>query len=235
LERLSAEYDYLAQIAAAEDLVAVLERHSPGLAPQLQDSPSWGATVTAWRRSVQVSRPSSERVAATALSTSGSAKDVAAAVMHSRLRSFVSGMPIIENNSLESIYSSRPDLTRLIQQVQARMRSRMDHVSREAIVCDTEWKRNILERMGPEVDPAAAHDVVCRVAMHRDRWGLGDSPLPLGPVPSSFEWEQQEQHVCLGRIIDQGAHPPATQRQDRAWADAPPNLEDRLINVGWQL
>jgi hypothetical protein len=102
-------------------------------------------------------------------------------------------------------------------------------------MCDTEWKRNLLERMGPDVDPAAAHDVVRRVAIYRDRWGLGDSPLPLGPVPASFEWEQQEQHACLGRAIGQVAHPPATQRQDPAWADAPVNLEDRLINVGWQL
>jgi conjugative relaxase-like TrwC/TraI family protein len=234
LERLSAEYDYLAQIAAAEDLEALLEQHSPGLAAQLQNSPSWGATVTVWRRSVQVSRPSTERIVASVLSTSGSAKDMAA-VVHSRLRSFVSGMPTIENDLLESIDSSRPDLTHLIRQVQARMRSRMDHVSREAIMCDTEWKRNLLERMGPDVDPAAAHDVVCRVAIHRDRWGLGDSPLPLGPVPWSFEWEQQEQHACLGRVIGEVAHPPATQRQDQAWADAPVNLEDRLINVGWQL
>jgi hypothetical protein len=42
LERLSAEYDYLAQIAAAEDLGAFLERHSPGLAAQLQHSPCLG-------------------------------------------------------------------------------------------------------------------------------------------------------------------------------------------------
>jgi conjugative relaxase-like TrwC/TraI family protein len=234
LERLSAEYDYLAQIAAAEDLGAVLERYSLGLAAQLQDSPCWGATVSAWRRSVQVSRPSVERVVATALTTSGSAKDMSA-VIHARLRLFLSGMPTVENNPSEPIYSSRPDLTHLIRQVAARMRSRMDHVSREAIMCDTEWKRSLLERMGPDVDPAAAHDVVCRVAIHRDRWGLGDSPLPLGPVPSSFEWEQQEQHACLGRVIGEVAHPPATQRQDQAWADASLNLEDRLINVGWQL
>jgi conjugative relaxase-like TrwC/TraI family protein len=100
LERLSAEYDYLAQIAAAEDLGTLLEQHSPGLATQLQDSPSWGATVSAWRRSVQVSRPSSERVVSSALSTIGSAKDVAA-VVQSRLRLFLSKMPTVENDPSE--------------------------------------------------------------------------------------------------------------------------------------
>ncbi|MDQ0618082.1 MobF family relaxase [Arthrobacter globiformis] len=234
LERLSSEYDYLAQIAAAEDLVAFLERHSPGLAAQLQDSRAWGATVTVWRRSVHVSRSSTERIVASALSTIGSAKDVAA-VMHSRLRSFVSGMPIIENDPLRPLYSPRRDLTNLIQQVQSRIQRRTDHVIREAMMCDTEWKRNLLQCLGPDVDPAAAHEVVCRVAIHRDRWGFGDSLLALGPVPASFEWEQQEQRACLSRAIGQVGHPPTTQRQDPAWADAPVNLEDRLINVGWQL
>jgi hypothetical protein len=179
LERLSAEYDYLAQIAAAEDLGALLERHSVGLAAQLQDSPSWGATVTVWRRSVQVSRPSAERVVATALTTSGSAKDMAA-VIHARLRLFVSGMPTVENDPLAPIYSSRPDLTHLIQQVQERMRSRMDHVVREAVMCDTEWKRNLLERMGPEWTRSGTRRSFAGSRIYRDRWGLGDSPLPLG-------------------------------------------------------
>ena len=50
LERLSAEYDYLAQIAAAEDLAGFLDAHSPGRASELQQSPSWGAAVAAWRQ-----------------------------------------------------------------------------------------------------------------------------------------------------------------------------------------
>lgn len=234
LERLSAEYDYLAQIAAAEDLGAVVERHSPGFAAQLQDSPSWGATVTAWRRSVQVSRPSAERLVATAFNTSGSAKDMSA-VIHSRLRLFLSGMPTVEKDPLEPIYSSRPDLIHLIRQVEARMRSRMDHVSGAAIMCNTEWKRNLLERLGPAVDPAAAHDVLCRVAIYRDRWSLGDSPLPLGPAPASFEWEQAEQQARLGCLIKQVAHASATEHQAPALVGGAANLEDRLINVGWQL
>ena len=100
---------------------------------------------------------------------------------------------------------------------------------------DAEWKRNLLERMGLDAGPEAVHDLVRRAAIYRDRWGLGDSVLPLGPVPSSIEWEQHEQHARLGRVFGQAAHAPAAQRQDEAWADAPVNLEDRLINVGWQL
>jgi conjugative relaxase-like TrwC/TraI family protein len=234
LERLSAEYDYLAQIAAAEDLGTHLERHSPGIAAQLQHSPSWGATVTAWRRSVQVSQATTERIVARALSASGSAKDVAA-VVHSRLRLFQSKMPTVENESLEPIYSSRPDLTKLVQQVQARMRTRMDHVVREAVMCDSEWKRSLLERLGPNVDPEAAQDVVRRVAAYRERWDISESPLPLGPVPAAYEWEQTERHAGISLLIERVAHPTASQSEGPAWVGESVNLEDRLINVGWQL
>jgi hypothetical protein len=234
LERLSAEYDYLAQIAAAEDLGALVERHSPGLAAQLQVSPSWGPTVTVWRRSVQVSRPSAERIVAAALSTSGSAKDLGA-VMHSRLRLFLSGMPSVDTDPLAPLKSSRRDLANLIQHVQVRIQIRMDHVSREAIMCDTEWKRNLLESMGPNVDPEAAHDAIRRAAIFRDRWGLGNSPLPLGPGPASFEWEQAEQYARIGRLIDEAAHPAAKRSEILAGVGEPVILEDRLINVGWQL
>jgi ATP-dependent exoDNAse (exonuclease V) alpha subunit len=54
LERLSAEYDYLAQIAAAEDLTKFLKAHSPGKVKELQQSPAWGAAVAAWRRAEAV-------------------------------------------------------------------------------------------------------------------------------------------------------------------------------------
>jgi hypothetical protein len=115
------------------------------------------------------------------------------------------------------------------------MRSRKDHVVREAVMCDTDWKRNLLERVGRNLDPEAAHDVIRRVALYRDRWCLGDSPLPLGPVPATHEWERREQHAYIGLVIDQADHPPASQSHDPAWAGDAVTLEDRLTNVGWQL
>ncbi|UKA55167.1 relaxase domain-containing protein [Arthrobacter sp. FW305-BF8] len=234
LQRLSAEYDYLAQIAAAEDLATFLAQHSPGSAAELQQSPSWGATVAAWRRSAQVSRPSAQRVVIAALGTSGSAKDMAA-VVHSRLRHFLSEMPSIEDDPLAPLHSARPDLTHMVNQVQERIRNRMHHVVRAALTCDTEWKRNLVESLGSDVQPEESHDVVRRVAIYRDRWGVDDSPLPLGPVPAAYEWEQREQRAGIDHVIGPVARPPAVQPQRQVGIGERVTQAESLINVGWQL
>lgn len=235
LERLSAEYDYLAQLAAAEDLREFVEAHSPGRASELQQSPSWGAAVAAWRRSVGVSRPSTQRVVSTALDTSASAHDTAA-VVHSRLRQFLSAMPAAGVDPLtEELRTVRPDLANMITQVRVRMQQRMDHVTMEAMVGDAEWKRNLLEALGPFVIPEEASLVIHQVAVYRDRWGIDDSPLPLGPVPAAYEWEQREQRVDIDRLVEQAGISSPSSVDSPTRSDDPKAWEDRLINVGWQL
>ncbi|MFE5835836.1 MobF family relaxase [Arthrobacter sp. NPDC056493] len=231
LQRLSAELDYLAQIAAAEDLSAFIETYSPGPVAELQQSPSWGATVAAWRRAVQVSRPSAQRVVKAALGTSQSAKDVAA-VVHSRLRRFLTEMPAVAEDPLAPVHSARPDLTNLISQVQERMQHRMDHVIRDALTHDAVWKRNLVDSLDPDVRSDDAHHVVGRVAIFRDRWGVEDSPLPLGPVPAAYEWEQRS---GIDQLIGQLALPLTGQPQGYGWVGEPATQADSLINVGWQL
>ncbi|WLQ05680.1 MobF family relaxase [Arthrobacter oryzae] len=235
LERLSAEYDYLAQLAAAEDLREFLEAHSLGMASELQQSPSWGATVAAWRRSVGVSRPSTQRVVAAALEPSASARDTAA-VVHSRLRQFLSALPAAGIDPLtEELRTVRPDLANMIAQVRERMRQRMDHVTMAAMVGDAEWKRNLLEALGPFVTTEEATSVLRRIAIYRDRWGVGDSPLPLGPVPAADEWEQREQLVNIDRLVEHAGVASPSPVDSPRWTDDPKTWEDRLINVGWQL
>ncbi|APX00532.1 hypothetical protein BWQ92_01275 [Arthrobacter sp. QXT-31] len=234
LQRLSAEFDYLAQIAAAEDLPAFLETYSPGSVAELQQSPSWGATVVAWRRSVQVSRPSAERVVKVALGTSESAKDVAA-VVHSRLRRFLSEMPSIEEDLLAPVHTSRPDLTNLLSQVQERIQHRTDQVTKDALMHDAEWKRNLMESLDVDVRSDDALDVVSRVATFRDRWGIEDSPLPLGPVPAAHEWEQREQRAHVERFIGQLRHRSAGQPHGQVCVGEAVTQAERLMNVGWQL
>jgi conjugative relaxase-like TrwC/TraI family protein len=235
LERLSAEYDYLAQISASEDLVQFLDAHSPGKTSELQQSPSWGATVAAWRRAVGVSRPSTQRLVLSALETSAGAKDVAA-VVHSRLRQFVSGMPAGGNNPLaEPIRTARPDLADMIGQVQKRMLQRTNRVIRAAVAGDSEWKRHLLDVLGPSAGSTDAANVIGRVAIYRDRWGIDVSPLPLGPIPASPEREQQEQRASIDRLIDQAALSSGSPSQAQTSSRDLPALEDRLINVGWQL
>jgi hypothetical protein len=228
------EYDYLAQIAAAEALADFLETHSPDSVAELQQSPSWGVTVAAWRRSVQLSRPSTQRMVMAALESSGSAKDVAA-VLHSRLRRFVSEMPSAEEDLLAPVPSARPDLSHLLRQVQERIQRRMDHVTRNALTHEAEWKRHLVEILGLAVQSEDVHDVVRRIAIYRDRWGVDDSPLPLGPIPADYEWERKEQHGYLDCLIGHLAHPPAGQPQGQVWVGEPGTQAERLINVGWQL
>ncbi|MEO5318145.1 MobF family relaxase [Arthrobacter sp. CC3] len=235
LERLSAEYDYLAQLAAAEDLREFLEAHSPSKASELQQSPSWGAAVAAWRRSVGVSRPSTLRVVSTALEPSASIRDTAA-VVHSRLRQFLSAMPAGGIDPLtEELRTVRPDLANMITQVREQMQRRTDHVTVAAMVSDTEWKRNLLELLGPFVTQEEATSVLRRIAIYRDRWGTGDSPLALGPVPADYEWEQREQRVNIDRLVEQAGVSSPGPVDSPTWTDDPKTWEDRLINVGWQL
>jgi hypothetical protein len=235
LERLSAEYDYLAQLAAAEDLREFLEAHSPSKASELQQSASWGAAVAAWRRSVGVSRPSTLRVVAAALDKNASARDTAA-VIHSRLRQFLAAMPAGAIDPLtEVLRTVRPDVADMVSQVRDRMQHRRDHVIRSALMNDAAWKRNLLEGLGPFVYPDEATAAIRQVAIYRDRWGIQDSSLPLGPLPAAYDWEQEAQRADMGRLIDQAALPSPSPVEAPTWTDDPKTWEARLINVGWQL
>lgn len=235
LERLGTEYDYLAQLAAAEDLREFVEAHSPSRVSEIQQSPSWGAAVAAWRRSVGVSRPSTQRVVASALEPSASARDTAA-VVHSRLRQFLATMPTGGIDPLaERLCTARPDLASMITQVRERIQRRTDHVTKAAMMGDAEWKRHLLEALGPFVTQEEATSVLRRIAIYRDRWGVAGSPLPLGPVPADYEWEQRDQRVNIDRLVEQAGVSSPGHADSPTWTDDPKTWEDRLIKVGWQL
>lgn len=235
LERLSAEYDYLAQIAAAEDLTKFLISYAPGTAEELQQSPSWGATVAAWRRSTSFSVPGARRIVVNALKTSGSAKDPTA-IIHSRLHHFLSEMPVAAPDPLfEVINTARPDLTNTISQVQKRIQRRADKVTFEALMHDSGWKRNLLEALPPNMGAEDKSRAIGAVAIYRDRWGIDDSPLPLGPVPAEYEWERNSQTVCVQQLIEAAGSKAVANQQPDMGLDQPPTREASLINVGWQL
>jgi hypothetical protein len=111
----------------------------------------------------------------------------------------------------------------------------MDHVTGAAMMQDAEWKRNLLDAFDPDVIPEDATKAIRQIAIYRDRWGIDDSPLPLGPDPVSHEWEQLEQRANIGRLIDQATLPSVSQLRAPKWFDDPITQEHRLINVGWQL
>ncbi|GAA5192287.1 hypothetical protein GCM10023346_13910 [Arthrobacter gyeryongensis] len=232
LERLSTEYDYLAQIAATADLSGFLKTHAPSQLDELQHSPSWGAAVAAWRRATGISRPDAQRIVAKALEASASAKDVTS-VIHSRLRGFLSEMP--ENESAfisDPVYTDRPDLADMITQVSERIRRRASKVTATALMHDTEWKRNLLQHLSPRDNMPT---MIGKVAVYRERWGIDDSPLPLGPVPSPYEWEQTSQYETVQGFISRSTSHAVRHQQAGLWAAEPVSREADLINVGWQL
>lgn len=235
LQRLCAEFDYLAQIASARDLTNFLGVHSHLKVDELQQSPSWGATVAAWRRSTGISRSTAQRIVANALETSTSAKD-ATAVIHARLRTLMAGMPGREAALIpDPVHADRPDLADMISQVTERIKHRADEVGRRALITDPEWKRNLLETLQTVANMDDILPVVGAVAVYRDRWGIDDSPLPLGAVPADYEWERKSLYESIQGFIDQAASRSVGHQQPSRWMEDSISREESLINVGWQL
>ncbi|MGM7775846.1 MobF family relaxase [Arthrobacter sp. KNU-44] len=235
LERLSAEYDYLAQIAAAEDLTRFIKARTPEIDEVLQQSPSWGAAVAAWRRATAASRPGAQRTVTAALETSGDAKDVAA-VLHARLVNFSSRVPAGDRAVIpEPIDTNRPDLADMINQVTHKIRQRAKQVASAALTQDTEWKRRLVEALPPNVTATDTARLVVRVAIYRDRWGVDDSPLPLGPAPADHDWEQSSQYEQLKRVADRASSQANRQQRPGQWLEDSVSRQVSPITVGWQL
>lgn len=232
LERLSAEYDYLAQIAAAEDLEEFLKTRVPSRFDELKRAPSWGATVAAWRRSSEISRPGAQRTVAKALETGESARDLTS-IIHSRLLSFVSTMPVSYPPIIsQPVHTDRPDLADMINQVSERIQRRATKVTATALMHDTEWKRNLLQDLSSQDDVPS---VIGRVAVYRDRWGIDDSSVPLGPVPGEYEWERAMQYETIQRLISRTVSQAVWRQQAGIWGADSLYREADLINVGWLL
>ncbi|MEV4954143.1 MobF family relaxase [Paenarthrobacter nitroguajacolicus] len=231
LERLTREYDYLAQIAAGIDLAQAVESLSPFPSSKWQASPAWGAAVAAWRRSTNISRTGSLRLLADALDSDSTAKDPVA-VAHSRLRRFCSGMPGVPIDPLtEELVVTREDLRSMLTQVRQRIRNRSELVGRTALLEEPPWAAQLLGELRPEADPFESATLLREVAVYRDRWGIKDSPLALGPVPADHEWEQRSQWDFLQRAIQTADR---TSAEPNAVIDSlKPQLG--LISAGWQL
>ncbi|MEW1808360.1 MobF family relaxase [Pseudarthrobacter sp. NPDC080039] len=236
LERLSAEYDYLAQIAGAEDLSKVVECHGTGAVAELQQSPSWGAAVAAWRRASSINRPGAERLVRGVVETGASAKDPAA-VLHHQFHQYIAKMPRNGPADIpESVRTARPDLANLMEQVRARIQHRQEQVTQDALMLETDWKHNLLESLPPLVPSEDVLEVLRGVAIFRDRWGIGDSPLPLGPVPADYEWAQQKERAGLEQAIDEVArYRPPEDLATTNWVNNGPHTQGSPTADGWQL
>jgi conjugative relaxase-like TrwC/TraI family protein len=233
LERLYAEYDYLAQTAAGLNLKQWLDENLPGASPEFELSPSWGAAVAAWRKAIAINRQETERVLQRFCQETSSAND-RCAVLSMRLRRFMKGRTTaVEEPLVEKLNVPRPDLAAMIQQARERISRRTVTVSMAALTEDPEWKRALLEAVG---DGASGEtwQLVRDVAIFRDRWALPDSPLPLGPSPADYEWEQRGQRERINAAIN-NAHRRSTAQLDDPPGDSALSQQVVLTSAGWQL
>lgn len=232
LERLYAEYDYLAQIAASHDLLQCLKNHSPGSLPELDQSPSWGAAVAAWRKATAVSHQGAEAVLVRTLQNVATAKDPVA-VLSTRLRQSVRGIPTAATEPLfEVLEISRPDLAALVDQVRARIRQRTGNVTMAALVQDPEWKSCLDSLVG---SGAASGELIREIAVYRDRWGVSQPDLPLGSKPADYEWEQLSQWERLQVAIAGVRGTPMPYEPATRDTDFPLSSHALLTSAGWQL
>jgi hypothetical protein len=232
LERLYAEYDYLAQIAAAQSLTECLSKHDGGSLLELEMSPSWGAAVAAWRKATAVSRQSAERVLEETLRNATGARDPSA-LLSTRLRRFLKGVPTATADPLvEELTTPRGDLAEMVDQVRQRIRQRIDTVALTALIEDLEWKRVLIDALGS--DDGTSH-LLRDVALFRDRWGISDSLLPLGPTPAEHEWEQRDQRERLQAVIEGAHNRPIARQQESSSLNVPLSPQVVLTSADWQL
>lgn len=233
LERLSREYDYLAQIASGLELARDIDGLVPGCSEEMRESPSWGAAVAAWRRANNISRLGAHRALNEALGSDANARDLTA-VIHARLRRFCSAMPPSPIDPLtEQLPIDRADLTVFLDQVRRRIGNRAEHVANAVLLDDPEWATLLRKDIEAGADPFESAAMLRDVAVYRDRWGVNSAALALGATPAEWEWEQRAQWDHLRQEITQAATP------KQGLADVSNSCEFdspiSLTSAGWQL
>ena len=186
LHQLAAEHDYLTQISASDQLTKFLARHAPDQIAELQKSPSWGPAVTLWKRLSSSNRQLAEQTVLGALAPSGPVRDHAA-ILHSRLSQALGKDR--HTVGLVHVHSDREDVAALLHQVERRLARRSAVVGSRALILDHPWKREIVQLLDAANNPNLTRRVLQDVAVFRDRWGVTDEFLPLGPQPN---WEDEQ-------------------------------------------
>ncbi|NVM96151.1 MobF family relaxase [Arthrobacter wenxiniae] len=232
LERLAAEYDYLAQLAASEHLSTAIAKVMPDAVSHLHESPSWGAGVAVWRRALFTDPGAAHHVLSCALRHPGDAQDHMA-VIHARLRR-VAGNGIHQSgNALSEVLSTeRADLREMIEQVRSRTVTRRDDVAKRALTSKPSWVQALQAMAGPEVDAQRWVAVVGEIAAYRDRWGIEGRADPLGPVPASYDWEQTRDRDELQLQIQSMLQSAALSAEESQAAIPASIVHKPLIDVG---
>lgn len=198
LSRLLAEHDYLAQIAASDDVTYLISIHSPALVAEMQASPSWGAMAATWRRTAATNRSLAEQTLVGGLEPTAGARDVAA-VVHSRLQALQQRLPATASLTFSpvSVPTDREDLRELLNDVHQRIIQRLAEVALHAFANEEPWIEQLRAQTGLQANDQAWKSLVRDVAGFRDRWDIDNPALPLGAPPSATEWDQSDQRARL--------------------------------------
>lgn len=183
LQQIAAEHDYLTQISADDQLVSLLTQHTSIPVAEFQNSPSWGPAVTMWKRLANSKRQLAERTLLDALTPTGAVRDQTA-ILHSRLSTALGKDRYADG--LVRVHSDREDIAALLAQVEQRLSRRTAVVTSRALSLDHRWKRVLVQQLQAANDPNVTKRALQDVAVFRDRWGVTDETLLLGPQPS---WE----------------------------------------------
>ena len=198
LSRLLAEHDYLAQIAASDDITHLISTHSPELVTVMRESPSWGAMVASWGRTAVTDRGLAEQALAGGLRPADSTRNVAADVQ-SRLQALQRRRPSEETLGTvpASVPTNRDDLQELLTDVQQRITKRVAEVAVHALANEEPWMGVLRSQTGLQANDGAWKPLVRDVAGFRDRWDIDNPELPLGSMPASADWNHSDQRARL--------------------------------------
>ncbi|MGP9503219.1 hypothetical protein ACT3TS_13550, partial [Specibacter sp. AOP5-B1-6] len=232
LHRLAAEYDYLAQIAAADDLRTTVDHVLPGLASILECSPSWGAAVAAWRRATARDPRAAVATLEHTIRRPGDADDLMA-VLHARLRLLGGSTSAgLDDWLYEQLTSSRPDLADMIAQVRSLAAARVQELKVKVLAGTDTWIQRV-DGMLPSSTTAIDRNTLAeQIAIYRDRWQIGNDPEPLGPPTAGYEWERTNDRRQLDAELARLQSTAATSNGTRA---VKVSVGAALTNVGWEI
>ncbi|BCW47993.1 hypothetical protein [Arthrobacter sp. StoSoilB13] len=167
------------------------------------------------------------------LAADATAEDLTA-VVHSRLRRYGSAMPHAPIDPLsEQLVVERDDLRETLNQVRRRIGNRTDHVARAALLEEPEWKTALVNELGAQTDAFENAALIREVAVYRERWGIHDSPLPLGASPADWEWEQRSQWEHLQGVVQKASKPLLAPTALVNFNGM--QTQQSLTSAGWQL
>jgi hypothetical protein len=228
---LHAEYQTIARAAQADRWESLLERSglSTDELEQVRSSEAHGPFLAALgdaaAQGLDVDKAFPQLVRGRSLAGAGDA----ASVLHRRVDKWAEAAAsrrTASDNLIAGLVSrltgiDDPDMARALADRDRAMQQRARHLAEAALANGAVWLRKIVPPPTGKTAGDRWMEAATTVAAYRDRWGLGDEPLPLGTPRSVTTMEQlghrNRAQAALEAII---ARPPAEASQQDGAAEA---------------